>query len=43
LRLRRSLATSSAYAEVRILPEAFLIHRNEVSYELKKAVPKGTA
>jgi len=39
LRLRRSLAASSFYAEVRILPEAFLIHGNEISYELKKGQP----
>ena len=35
-RLRRSLATSSLYAAVRILPEAFCIIGNAISYYTKK-------
>ena len=35
-RLRRSLATSSLYAAVRILPEAFRIIGNAISYYTKK-------
>ena len=35
-RLRWSLATSSVYAAVRILPEAFCIIGNAISYYTKK-------
>ena len=35
-RLRRSLAISSVYAAVRILPEAFYIIGNAISYYIKK-------
>ena len=37
-RLRRSLATSSVYAAVRILPEAFYIIGNAISYYIKSTV-----
>ena len=35
---RRPLATSSLYAAVRILPEAFYIIGNAISYYIKKAL-----
>ena len=37
-RLRRSLATSSLYAAVRILPEAFCIIGNAISYYTKNSM-----